>query len=54
MKLKTNSYQQIPVKLGITENGMVEIILEKTLPSKEIVKANASVLQAMLAGGEGE
>ncbi|NBB28669.1 efflux RND transporter periplasmic adaptor subunit [Cellulophaga sp. BC115SP] len=54
VRLKTNSYQQVPVKLGITENGMVEIILEKTLPSKEIVKANASILQAMLAGGEGE
>jgi cobalt-zinc-cadmium efflux system membrane fusion protein len=54
VRLKTNTYQQIPVKLGITEKGMVEVILEKTLTSKEIVKANASVLQAMLASSEGE
>ncbi len=52
VQIKENTFQQIPVKLGISEKGNVEIFLEKEINSAKIVKSGASILQAVLSGGE--
>lgn len=52
VQIKENTFQQIPVKLGLSEKGNVEIFLEKELNSGKIVKSGASILQAVLNGGE--
>lgn len=52
IKTKENTFQQIPVKIGITERGNMEVIPEKSIGNQQIVKQGASILQAMLAGAE--
>ncbi|WP_052354196.1 efflux RND transporter periplasmic adaptor subunit [Flectobacillus major] len=52
VKIKENVYQQIPVQLGISEKGNVEIKTERDITGKPIVKSNASILQAILASGD--
>lgn len=51
VQIKTNTYQAVPVKLGVAENGFVEIISEKTV-TQPIVLKNASILFALMSGGE--
>ncbi|MEY4539266.1 MAG: hypothetical protein RLZZ306_1023 [Bacteroidota bacterium] len=50
--IKENTFQQIPVKLGLSERGNVEVFLDKEINSSKIVKSGASILQAVLSGGE--
>ena len=52
VQIKENTFQQIPVKLGLSERGNVEVFLEKELNYSKIVKSGASILQAVLSGGE--
>ena len=52
VQIKENTFQQIPVKLGLSEKGNVEVFLEKEINSSKIVKSGASILQAVLSGGE--
>ena len=52
VQIKENTFQQIPVKLGLSEKGNVEIFLQKEVNSSKIVKSGASILQAVLSGGE--
>ncbi len=52
VQIKENTFQQIPVKLGLSERGNVEVFLEKEIDSSKIVKSGASILQAVLSGGE--
>ena len=52
VQIKENTFQQIPVKLGLSEKGSVEIFLQKEVNSSKIVKSGASILQAVLSGGE--
>jgi membrane fusion protein, heavy metal efflux system len=52
VQIKENTFQQIPVKLGLSERGNVEVFLEKEINSSKIVKSGASILQAVLSGGE--
>ncbi len=52
VQIKENTFQQIPVKLGLSERGNVEVFLGKELNSAKIVKSGASILQAVLSGGE--
>jgi membrane fusion protein, heavy metal efflux system len=52
VQIKENTFQQIPVKLGISERGNVEVFLEKDIDSSKIVKSGASILQAVLSGEE--
>ncbi len=52
VQIKENTFQQISVKLGISERGNVEIFLEKEVNSSKIVRSGASILQAVLSGGE--
>ena len=52
VQIKENTFQQIPVKLGLSERGNVEIFLEKEVNSSKIVKSGASILRAVLSGGE--
>lgn len=49
---KENTFQQIPVKIGITERGNIEVMPEKSIGNQQIVKQGASILQAMLTGSE--
>ncbi len=37
VQIKENTFQQIPVKLGLSERGNVEVFLEKELNSSKIV-----------------
>ena len=52
VQIKENTFQQIPVKLGLSESGNVEVFLEKELNSSKIVKSGTSILQAVLSRGE--
>ena len=52
IKTKENTFQQIPVKIGITERGNIEVIPEKNIGNQQVVKQGASILQAMLTGSE--
>ncbi len=52
VQIKENIFQQIPVKLGISERGNVEVFFEKEIDFSKIVKSGASILQAVLSGGE--
>jgi membrane fusion protein, heavy metal efflux system len=52
VQIKENTFQQIPVKLGISERGNVEVFVEKEINSLKIVKSGASILQAVLSGGD--
>ena len=52
VQIKENTFQQVPVKLGLSERGNVEIFLQKEVNSLKIVKSGASILQAVLSGGE--
>ena len=52
VQIKENVFQQIPVKLGLSERGNVEVFLEKQMNSSKFVKSGASILQAALSGGE--
>ncbi len=46
-----NSFKQIPVKMGLSEKGNVEVFVDKLLDNQKIVKSGASILQAVLSGG---
>lgn len=48
IKTKENTFQQIPVKIGLSERGNVEVFPEKNIGNQLIVKQGASILQAML------
>lgn len=52
IKTKESTFQQIPVKIGITERGNIEVIPEKNIGNQQVVKQGASILQAMLTGSE--
>ena len=52
IKTKENTFQQIPVKIGLSEKGNVEVFPQKNIGNQEIVKQGASILQAMLASAE--
>lgn len=52
VKTKESTFQQIPVKIGITERGNIEVIPEKNIGNQQVVKQGASILQAMLTGSE--
>jgi membrane fusion protein, heavy metal efflux system len=52
VQIKENTFQQISIKLGLSERGNVEVFLEKDINSSKIVKSGASILQAVLSGGE--
>ncbi len=52
IQIKENTFKQVPVKIGITEKGNIEVILQKSIENQQIVKQGASILQAMLAGSE--
>ena len=52
VQIKENTFQQMPVKLGLSERGNVEVFLEKDLNSLKIVKSGTSILQAVLSGGD--
>lgn len=52
IKTKESTFQQIPVKIGITERGNIEVIPEKNIGNQQLVKQGASILQAMLTGSE--
>ena len=54
VQIKENTFEQIPVKIGIQERGNIEIFMEKPLDNQKIVKSGASILQAVLNGGEEE
>ena len=52
VQIKENVFQQVSIKLGQSERGNVEVFLEKEINSSKIVKSGASILQAVLSGGE--
>ncbi|MDR6563858.1 MULTISPECIES: efflux RND transporter periplasmic adaptor subunit [unclassified Arcicella] len=52
IQTKENTFQQIPVKIGTTEKGNIEVFTEKNIDNQQIVKQGASILQAMLASSE--
>jgi membrane fusion protein, heavy metal efflux system len=52
VQIKEDTFQKIPVKLGLSEGGNMEIFLEKDIQNQKIVKSGASILQAVLSGGE--
>lgn len=52
VKLSETTFQQIPVKLGNTDNGNVVVYPEISIDDKPIVRNGASILQAVLSGGE--
>ena len=54
VQIKANTFQQIPIKLGFSEGGNVEVFLEKDINFLQIVKSGVSILQAVLSGGEKE
>jgi cobalt-zinc-cadmium efflux system membrane fusion protein len=54
VQIKENTFQQIPIKLGLSVGGNVEVFLEKDINFSQIVKSGASILQAVLSGGEKE
>jgi membrane fusion protein, heavy metal efflux system len=51
IQTKENTFQQIPVKLGLSERGNVEIFTDKPLDNQKIAKTGVSILQAVLSGG---
>ena len=51
IQIKENTFKQIPVKIGISEKGNVEIFMDKSVDNQKIVKTGASILQAVLSGG---
>lgn len=52
IQTKENTFQQIPVKIGTTEKGNIEIFTKRNIDNQQIVKQGASILQAMLASSE--
>ena len=54
IQIKGNTFEQIPVKIGVQERSNVEIFIDKPLDNQKIVKSGASILQAVLNGGEDE
>lgn len=52
IQTKENTFQQIPVKIGTTEKGNIEVFTEKNIDNQQIIKQGASILQAMLASSE--
>jgi len=54
VQTKANTFKQLPVKLGISEKGNIEIITDKVIDNQKVVKSGASILQAVLSGGEEE
>jgi membrane fusion protein, heavy metal efflux system len=54
IQTKENTFQQIPVKLGLSEKGNIEVFMDKPIDNQMIVKSGASILQAVLSGGEEE
>lgn len=51
VQVKGNSFKQIPVKIGLSEKGNVEVFMDKSTNNQKIVKLGASILQAVLSGG---
>ncbi|MCU0470488.1 MAG: hypothetical protein MUF58_18010, partial [Arcicella sp.] len=54
VQIQENTFEQIPVKLGVSERGNVEVFPEKILNTTKIVKSGTSILHAVLNGGEEE
>ncbi len=54
VQTKENTFQQIPVKIGLSEKGNLEVFADKLFDNQKIVKSGASILQAVLSGGEKE
>lgn len=52
IKTKENTFQQIPVKIGLSERGNIEVFPEKNIDNQLIVKQGASILQAMLTASD--
>lgn len=51
VQVKENTFQQIPIKIGLSEKGNVEIFIDKNVDNQKVVKSGASILQAVLSGG---
>ncbi|MDZ7898784.1 MAG: efflux RND transporter periplasmic adaptor subunit [Arcicella sp.] len=54
VQTKEKVFQQISVKLGLFEKGDIEVFIDKPIDNQKIVKSGASILQAVLSGGEEE
>lgn len=52
VQIQENTFEQIPVKLGVSERGNVEVFPEKILNTTKIVKSGASILHAVLSSAE--
>lgn len=53
VQVKENTFQQIPINIGLSEKGNIEIFIDKNLDNQKVVKSGASILQAVLSeGGE--
>jgi membrane fusion protein, heavy metal efflux system len=51
IQVKENTFQQIPVELGLSERGNIEVFMDRLTDNQKIVKSGASILQAVLSGG---
>jgi membrane fusion protein, heavy metal efflux system len=54
VQINDNVFRKETVKLGIEQNGFIEIIPQKPLPPQKVVRAGAKLLAAELNKGAGE
>ena len=54
VQTRGNSFEQIPIKLGLSERGNIEVFTDKNINNQKIVKSGASILQAVLNGDKDE